>query len=121
MMPKMLERLTIWASGFRERCGRNARVECTTPHLGGDALQSRLIAIRQRQVAAARRELERQRPADTTGGAGHGSRCSTDRSHLMSTPCREENSICLRKASDLPGNPIALWNAGSPGQAGDDG
>src|SRR5258706_457728 len=31
MIPKMLERLTMWASRWRESCGRNARVECTTP------------------------------------------------------------------------------------------
>src|SRR5713226_452145 len=31
MMPKMLDRLTMWASRWRARCGRNARVECTTP------------------------------------------------------------------------------------------
>src|SRR5713226_1643256 len=31
MMPKMLERLTMWASRWRASCGRNARVECTTP------------------------------------------------------------------------------------------
>ena len=31
MMPKMLERLTMWASRWRARCGRNARVACTTP------------------------------------------------------------------------------------------
>src|SRR5258705_2442045 len=27
----MLERLTMWASGFRASCGRKARVACTTP------------------------------------------------------------------------------------------
>ncbi len=31
MMPKMLERLTMWASRWRARCGRKARVPCTTP------------------------------------------------------------------------------------------
>src|SRR5258707_5906991 len=31
MIPKMLERLTMWASRWRARCGRKARVECTTP------------------------------------------------------------------------------------------
>jgi len=50
---------------------------------------ARLVAIGQRQIAAARRQLERQRPADTAGGAGHGGGRSTDRSHLMSAPCRE--------------------------------
>ena len=38
--------------------------------LGGDGAQSRFVAIRQRQVAAARRQLKRQRPADAAGGAG---------------------------------------------------
>ena len=50
-------------------------------NLGGDRLQSRLVAVGQREIAAARRKLERQRPADTTGRAGHGGGGSTDRSH----------------------------------------
>src|SRR5260370_12390390 len=54
--------------------------------LGRDRLQSRLVAIRQREIAAARRKLERQRPADTTGRAGHGGGGSTDRSHGVSAP-----------------------------------
>jgi hypothetical protein len=57
--------------------------------LGGDRLQSGLVAIRQRQVAAARGELKRQRPADAAGGAGDGGGGSTDGSHLISSPCRE--------------------------------
>jgi hypothetical protein len=54
--------------------------------LGGDRLQAALVAVRQRQISAARRKLERQRPADTTGGAGHGGRCSGDCGHVRSTP-----------------------------------
>ncbi len=57
--------------------------------LRGDRLQSGLVAIRQRQVAAARGQLKRQRPADAACRAGDGSGSSTDRSHLMSAPCRE--------------------------------
>jgi hypothetical protein len=53
---------------------------------GGDRLQPGLVAIGQRQITAARRQFKRQRPADATGGAGHGRRGSTDRSHLGSTP-----------------------------------
>ena len=52
--------------------------------LGGQRLQAGLVAVSQRQVAAARGKLERQRPADATGGAGYGGRCSIDRSHQMS-------------------------------------
>src|SRR6478736_4823814 len=52
--------------------------------LGGDRLQSCLVAVRQRKIAAARRQLKRQRPADAAGGAGEGGGGSTDRSHLMS-------------------------------------
>ncbi len=40
--------------------------------LGGHRLQSRFIAVGQRQIAAARGKLERQRPADAVGRAGHG-------------------------------------------------
>src|ERR1700676_710918 len=169
-MPKILERLTMWASRWRERCGRKARVACTTPQklmfisqsicawsislnwpssatpallttmlrpgwldvaaranasiwlgsdtstrwvvtfrmgfgdFGGDSLQSRLVAIGQRQVAAARRELKRQRPADTTGRAGDGGGGSTDRSHLMPAPWGWE----FEKASDLCGKPRSV-------------
>ena len=40
--------------------------------LGGDRLQAGLVAVRQREVAAARGELQRQRAADATGRAGDG-------------------------------------------------
>ena len=53
--------------------------------LGGHRLQPRLVAIRQREVGAARRKLKRQRPADTTGGAGHGGGGSTDCGHRCSS------------------------------------
>ncbi len=49
--------------------------------LGGGRLQPRVVAIGQRQIAAARRQLERQRPADAAGSAGHGGGGSTDRGH----------------------------------------
>jgi hypothetical protein len=49
--------------------------------LGGGRLQPRLVAIGQRQIAAARRQLKRQRPADAAGSAGHGGGSSTDRGH----------------------------------------
>src|SRR5258706_8736015 len=57
--------------------------------IGGDRLQFGLVAIRQRQVAAARRKLKRQRPADATGSASDGGGGSTDCGHLRSAPCRE--------------------------------
>jgi len=40
--------------------------------LGRQRRQPRVVAIRQRQVAAARGKLERQRPADATGRSGYG-------------------------------------------------
>jgi hypothetical protein len=40
--------------------------------LGGERLQAGLVAIGQRQVAAARGKFNRERPADPAGGAGHG-------------------------------------------------
>ena len=48
----------------------------------GERLQPRFVAIGQRQIAAARGKLERQRPADTAGGAGDGGGCTSDRSHF---------------------------------------
>ncbi len=148
MMPKIEERLTICASRCFERCGRNARVPCTTPQklmlishsicawstsskaprratpallmtmfscgwaamaalrefldlggladidavgrylarggladLGRHLLQPGLVAVGERQVAAARGQLQRERAADAAGGAGHGGRASGYRSH----------------------------------------
>ena len=49
--------------------------------LGGDRLQPGLVAVGQRQVAAARGQFERQRAADAAGRAGHGGGRSIDRSH----------------------------------------
>ena len=40
--------------------------------LGGDRLQPGLVAIGQREVAAARGQFQRQRAADAAGGAGDG-------------------------------------------------
>ena len=54
--------------------------------LGGDRLQPRLVAVGQRQIAAARREFKRQRPADAAGSTGDGGGGSTDRGHSMSAP-----------------------------------
>ena len=50
--------------------------------LGGDLLQPGLVAIGEREVAAARGQLQRQRAADAAGGAGHGGRTSGYRSHF---------------------------------------
>ena len=82
--------------------------------LGGDRLQSRLVAIGQRQVAAARRQLERQRAADAAGRAGYGSGGSMDRSHVWSAPSRRMFARASYTAN-------ALWQSfagASPGQAG---
>src|SRR5437868_12103797 len=53
-----------------------------------DRLQPGFVTIGEREIAAARRKFKRQRPANTTGGAGHGGG-STDRSHLLSAPSFE--------------------------------
>jgi hypothetical protein len=50
--------------------------------LGGDLLQPGLVAIGERQIAAARGKLQRQGAADAAGGAGHGGCTSRYRSHL---------------------------------------
>ena len=57
------------------------------PISAASVCQSGLVAIGQRQVAAARGKLQRQRPADATGRTGDGSGGSTDRGHLVSSPC----------------------------------
>jgi len=44
-------------------------------------LQPGLVAVGERQVAAARGQLQRERAADAAGGAGHGGRTSRYRSH----------------------------------------
>ena len=56
--------------------------------LGGDRLQPGLVAIGQRQIAAARGELQRQRAADAAGRAGDGGGTSGNSSHSMSAPGR---------------------------------
>ena len=60
--------------------------------LGGDRRKPGFVAIGQRQVAAARRKLERQRASDPTGGAGQGCRGSPDGSHFNVAPCQGEGS-----------------------------
>jgi hypothetical protein len=50
--------------------------------LGGHLLQPGLVAVGERQVAAARGQLQRERAADAAGGAGHGGRASRYRSHV---------------------------------------
>ena len=55
--------------------------------LGGDLLQPGLVAVGEREIAAARGQLQRQRAADAAGGAGHGGRASGYRSHWWA-PCR---------------------------------
>ena len=170
MMPKIEERLTICASGCFDRCGRKARVPCTTPQklmlishsicawstssnvaeqrhagivdddvergmrrdgglreildlrgladidavrrdlaracladLGGERLQSGLVAIGQREVAAARGQFQRQRAADAAGGAGDGGRASGNRSHSVALHAGR------RKAGGFP-RTFANWN-----------
>ena len=51
--------------------------------LGGDLRQPGLVAIGEREVAAARGQFQRQRAADAAGGAGHGGRASGYRSHWV--------------------------------------
>ncbi len=48
---------------------------------GRQRLQAGLIAIGQREIAAARGQFLRQRAADAAGSAGQGGRGATDRSH----------------------------------------
>ena len=163
------------ASRCRERCGRKARVECTTPQklmlisqsicawsislnwpssatpallttmlsagmgrdrglregrdlrgladidavhrdlacdlrlrlgdLGGDRLQAGLVAIGEREIAAARGEFQRQRPADAAGGSGHGGSGSTDRGHRRS----------LQPEEVVGGKPYTAWSARATG------
>src|SRR6185295_19343645 len=50
--------------------------------LGGHLLQPGLVAVGEREVAAARGQFERERAADAAGGAGHGGRTSRYRSHV---------------------------------------
>ena len=63
--------------------------------LGGDLLQPGLVAVGERQVAAARGQLQRERAADAAGGAGHGGRTSGYRSHSGS-------SMEVEKAGGFP-------------------
>ena len=56
--------------------------------LGGDLLQPGLVAIGQRQIAAACGELQRQRAADAARRAGDGGGTSGNSSHSRSTPGR---------------------------------
>ncbi len=50
--------------------------------LGGELLQPGLVAVGEREVAAACGQLQRERAADAAGGAGHGGRASGYRSHV---------------------------------------
>src|SRR3954453_1637855 len=70
---------------------QRALLRMAAADLGGDALQARFVAIGQRQVAAARRKLERQRAADPAGRAGQGGRTSPDGSHCNVAPCQGES------------------------------
>ena len=70
--------------------------------LGGDRLQARLVAIGEREIGAARGQLQRQRAADATGGAGDGGGASGNRGHSRSAPtqARKRNSPpCLTQSS----------------------
>ena len=58
-------------------------------NLGSHALQAGFVAVGKREIAAARGKLERQRPADATGGSGHGGSGSTDRGHRRSLHPKE--------------------------------
>src|SRR5438445_13370594 len=60
--------------------------------LGGDLLQPGLVAIGERQVAAARGQLQRERAADAAGGAGQGGRASRYRSHVGELLARRERA-----------------------------
>ncbi len=53
--------------------------------LGGDGLQSGLVAVGQRQIAAARGQFKRERPADPARSAGYGGDGPTDCSHKTSS------------------------------------
>ena len=50
--------------------------------LGADLLQAGLVAVSERNIAAARRKLDRQRAADAAGGPRHRRGGSLDRGHL---------------------------------------
>jgi len=57
-------------------------------NLGGDLLQPGLVAIGQRQIAAACGELQRQRAADAARRAGDGGGTSGNSGHSRSAPGR---------------------------------
>ena len=94
--------------GMRERLDLLAIADIDAVHgnplrmgaadLGGDGLQAGLVAIRQRQVAAARGKFNRERPADPAGGACHGRSRSTYGSHFRSAPEFEESADCYTSA-----------------------
>ncbi|MGY3224458.1 hypothetical protein ACVIM5_005065 [Bradyrhizobium sp. USDA 4512] len=50
--------------------------------LRGGGLQAGLVAVGDRQIAAAQRQFMRERAADAAGGSGHGSGGSRDRGHV---------------------------------------
>ncbi len=54
------------------------------PISAATACKPGLVAIGQREVAAARGEFQRQRPADAAGGSRHRRGGSLDRSHVGS-------------------------------------
>src|SRR5882724_5415297 len=55
-------------------------------NLGGHTRQPGFVAIGEGEIAAARGKLDRQRPADAAGGAGHGCGGSTNRGHVRLAP-----------------------------------
>ena len=81
--------------------------------LGGERLKPRLVAVGQRQVAAARRQLKRQRPADTAGGAGHGGRASGELQSSGVTPEIKDLPATLARPAGFGNRPCALPRAPS--------
>jgi hypothetical protein len=65
--------------------------------LGGHLLQPGLVAVGQRQVAAARGQLQCERATDAAGGAGHGGRASGYRSHGVDSRRRRGRFRNFRK------------------------
>ena len=72
--------------------------------LGGDRLQPGLVAVGQRQVAAARGQLQRERAADAAGGAGDGGRASGIAVNL-GTPLDTKKRAGSRKLSQIGTEP----------------
>jgi hypothetical protein len=80
--------------------------------LGGELLQSRFVAVGEREIAAARGQFQRQCAADAAGGAGDGGGTSGNRSHFGSISCQKGRELAkncgLREFGKLEPNHKAV-------------